>query len=664
MGTTTEKSGRRAAVEAHLATLGLTASAAGSGIAHDATLTPETFARSGDLALAAAHESVGPLPRIALSGVVPERGAAVPPPASADLEILAVLGEGGMGRVHLARQRSLGRDVAVKTLKDEVADTRTVAMLRAEATTMGRLEHPNVVPVHAVGLDDGGRLLLVMKRIDGVSWRDLLRDPEHPRWATLAPDPSARLDAHLDVLVQVCNALHFAHDSGVVHRDVKPDNVLLGAHGEVYLADWGVALRAGGLDGPKTELVGTPAYMAPEMVVGDRTRIDRRTDVFLLGATLFEVLTGAPPHDGPTLHATLLCAFEAAPPRFAPDVPTELAAIATRAMAPRPEDRFPSALAFRQAIDETRRHRGSIALTRVGRALLSELEPRLGREAPGATDASLDRQLTECRFALVSALRDWPENAEAREALDACLRLTIGHELARENAGAAEALVAELSTPDPELSARIAALGRALEARRHEAERLRAIEADQDLSSGFGARAAMVGVLLLVSTAISIGVTWRTRTEGAFAGSEIVMIGSAVLLTVLVPLVIFRRRLLANAVGRRVSAMLVIACGATVLHRIVGVRLGVGTDVILCMDLAVIAGVTAAAGAVLPRVAWAALLPAAAAIAAPSAPSMAAPIFSVTTIVTIGVVSVIWFLEMRAKATGGAGRSPPSSAKP
>ena len=191
----------------------------------------------------------------------------------------------------MAEQRSLAREVAIKTVKDHAGE-RARDALCDEAVVTGLLEHPNVIPVHALGCDSEGRPLLVMKRVEGVAWRDLLRDPEHPAWATHAAAPEDRLAFHLDVLADVSQAAAFAHSRRIVHRDIKPENVMIGEFGEVYLLDWGLAVTAGRELEPGT-LVGTPAYMAPEMVGGGR--VDGRTDVYLLGATLHEVLTGRPP---------------------------------------------------------------------------------------------------------------------------------------------------------------------------------------------------------------------------------------------------------------------------------------------------------------------------------------------------------------------------------
>ncbi|GAB4114401.1 MAG: hypothetical protein OHK0013_49290 [Sandaracinaceae bacterium] len=626
-------------LNAHLRTLGIDEALA---LALDATITPETLARASQSSEPTLDPSVGPLPRIALSGL--PRGtqpphATAPAPELADLEVVRLLGEGGMGRVHLARQRSLGREVAIKTLKSEVADVRAVELLRAEATTMGRLEHPNVVPVHAVGRDDAGQLVLVMKRIEGVAWRDLLRDPSHPRWAALAPRREDRLEVHLDVLAQVANALHFAHGRGIVHRDVKPENVLLGEHGEVYLADWGIAMRLGRTGPP--ELLGTPAYLAPEMVVGDPAQLDARTDVYLLGATLHEILTGYPPHDAPTLQAALLHAYESPPPTYGPDVPRELAAIATRAMAARREDRFESALTMRHALDARRRHAGAIALIRQAEALLAEL----GREdVDEAARASRDRRLTECRFAFVQALRTWPESDEARAGLDAVLVLAVRHELARENAHAARALLAERSSTDTALEAEVVALEARLAARRADAERLRALEDDADLRVGLRSRVATFGVVTATALGISLYVQLR---PGPLEPTVTVGIALALAALVIGGLAVFRRHLLRNAAGRRVGWLLAASAMALVGHRVVAVAHGVGTSAILATDLVLFALVGACAGLLVPRAAWSALVPLAAAAATLRWPEHVATLFSVAGVLTLLAIGGLWLWEVR-----------------
>jgi serine/threonine-protein kinase len=179
---------------------------------------------------------------------LPSESLVVPPVsmdgAQSDFDVAGTIGEGGMGRVLLARQRSLARDVAIKTLKDDASPRDRAALVR-EARVSGSLEHPGIVPVHTLGADGAGRPLLVMKRIVGVDWETLLRNPDHAAWRTVIGEAGDRLDASLEILGRVCRALELAHDRGVIHRDVKPSNVMVGSFGEVYLVDWGLATAKG-----------------------------------------------------------------------------------------------------------------------------------------------------------------------------------------------------------------------------------------------------------------------------------------------------------------------------------------------------------------------------------------------------------------------------------
>src|SRR5262249_12200472 len=154
--------------------------------------------------------------------------------------------------------------------------------LLVEAVITGSLEHPSVVPVYALGCDDAGHPILVMKRIEGVSWKTLAADQHHPAWARIDAAGDDRLVAHLEILMQVAGAVHFAHSRGFVHRDIKLANVMIGEFGEVYVVDWGLAVKMGAapLSDEEAPLVGTPVYLAPEMLSGDPAAVDARTDVY------------------------------------------------------------------------------------------------------------------------------------------------------------------------------------------------------------------------------------------------------------------------------------------------------------------------------------------------------------------------------------------------
>ncbi len=383
-----------------------------------------------------------------LRGTLDARPSRPPATTGADLEVVGLIGEGGMGRVLLARQHSMDRDVAVKTTKDDAPESARDALL-VEGRITGRLEHPSIVPMHALGVDDAGRPALVMKRIEGTSWLALLRDPAHAAWADWGGEASDRLLGHLEFLSMVSNAVHFAHSRGFVHRDIKPENVLVGRYGDVYLADWGVATRVGERE---TRLCGTPGYMAPEMVSSGV--VDARTDVYLLGAVLHEVLVGRMRHHAPTTLAALVRARLSEPHAYPESVPAELAQLANDACAADPEARPPSAKAFRERIDRYLAHRQSIAIGAAARARLTRLETLL--TAPDATDeerAEIERLGAEARFGLEQALAQWDGNDAAREAL---ARLEAILEERRRRAGALER---EARERDPRVAARARAVG-------------------------------------------------------------------------------------------------------------------------------------------------------------------------------------------------------------
>jgi len=439
-----------ASIEERLAEVGYADTAA---VPLGATLRPLGVEASIAETLAAprAATTQRSLPRLSvdLRGSIAARASQPPPVSGADLEVTGVIGEGGMGRVFVARQHSLSREVAVKTAKDD-GDAAACAALLVEGATTGMLEHPAIVPVHALGLDAEERPAMVMKRIEGVAWTELAADPEHPGWEGWQGDAGDRLPGHLQIFVQVCNAVHFAHSRGVVHRDIKLENVLIGRYGDVYLADWGVAGRVGDTE---ARLCGTPGYMAPEMVGGGP--IDARTDVYLLGATLHEILTGQMRHAGAHAAAALFAATQSEPASYGSGVPEELGALVNRACHREPAERPRDAEALRDAILRYVAHRESAALARDAAARLSQLE-RLVIEEDSSDErvrARIDRLIAEASFGFERALADWEGDVAAR---DAKRRLDA---IVTERAERAAALEREAYERDPAVGARSRALG-------------------------------------------------------------------------------------------------------------------------------------------------------------------------------------------------------------
>ncbi|MDX6648885.1 MAG: hypothetical protein QOJ97_836 [Solirubrobacteraceae bacterium] len=253
----------------------------------------------------------------------------------AGCRIEAVTGRGGMGVIYRAVDLRLQRPVALKLIAaDRAADESFRVRFERESRLTAAIEHPNVIPVYGAGEEDG-LLYLVMRWVAGTDLRELLG-----REGRLAPDRAAR------IVAQVGAGLDAAHAAGLVHRDVKPANVLIAASGHVYLSDFGIT-RVVGAETQLTdsgEWVGTVDFMAPEHLQGRHT--DARSDVYALGCLLYTALTGTPPFRRDTVAATITAHLHATPPppsAAAPGVPAELDRVVARALAKAPEDRYPSA---------------------------------------------------------------------------------------------------------------------------------------------------------------------------------------------------------------------------------------------------------------------------------------------------------------------------------
>jgi eukaryotic-like serine/threonine-protein kinase len=480
--------------------------------------------------------------------------------AEVELELHDLLGAGGMGQVYRATQRSLGRDVAVKTVRDTSSAASTVALCD-EAVVTGRLSHPNIIPVHALGNAADGRPLLVMKRVEGVGWNVLLRSLDHAFWKRNEIAGDDRLHFHLEVLRKVTHAIAFAHSHGVVHRDIKPDNVMIGDFGEVYLVDWGLAARFG--TSTAGTLAGTPSYLAPEMLGGT---VDARTDVYLLGATLFELLTGAPPHRGTTMKEVLHSAEVSASPTFTDDVPSELAELCTRSLARDPAERPASAAAFGDALDDHVRHRGSRALARTAEERLAQLRRAIEDVQPAARDlAEVRRLIAESRFAFLEARRGWSDNPAVSPGLDATLRLAVRAELDRRDAEAARAMLRELQQPDPALVRAVETLEASLAREVEERARLERLAHDLDPNVERGARIAAAVVVLGMMIGITVYV--RTVGMGSLTPKSVFVVGLVMLGGLSALLVVMWRRVMRTKFNRRLVAWVSVAIGVLVIHR-------------------------------------------------------------------------------------------------
>ena len=503
--------------------------------------------------------TVDSLPRLAVASASDE--VKLPP----DLMLHDKLGEGGMGLVWLATQVPLDRKVAVKQLRLQRRDERNKVRLLREALVTGMLEHPNVVPVHTLGRGEDGPLI-VMKYIEGRSWKESLE----PLFGEDGEIDLERTERELGVFTQICNAIHFAHSKGVLHRDIKPDNVMLSSFGEVYVVDWGIAVatRPGGKL-PSTEqisgLEGTPSYMAPEMAAADAKLIGKRTDVYLLGATLHELVTGEKRHVSDTLIGVLSTAFASAPHEYDPKVPRELAAIINKACAADPRDRYPDAAALRDAVAEFLRHRSSRRLAEGARERLALLRSHVVQDRSISVDATeVHSTATEARFGFRLAMQEWEDNVDARDGLQETLEVLIDYELSNRNTRAAMALLAELPEARPELAKRVRTLDREVRDERRRVQELEQKEYDADLEIDTAMRRKVAFVLGGVLS-LAIGTLYTSRLMGWHeAGYPDALFVTVVFAVAVFACTAWMRRMGANLANLRVMAGIGVCCVALV----------------------------------------------------------------------------------------------------
>ncbi|MGE0433094.1 MAG: protein kinase [Planctomycetota bacterium] len=323
------------------------------------------------------------------------------------------IGRGGMGAVQAMYDSTVRRDVAMKRMLVTGLSDEAVARFVAEGQVTGQLEHPNIVPVYDIGADAQGDLFITMKYVRGRSLRAVIDDARAARSGKRADAASVfPLNARLDLFRKVADAISYAHERGVIHRDLKPDNIMVGRFGEVHVMDWGLARVIGAPDtappatrikagesgmGPLTQdgaILGTPGYLAPEQVEGAPDDIDARSDVFALGCVLYELLTFTVPFEGLTAFARINALAQRKLERPGArarrgglphmPVPAELEAIVLKAMAFEPTDRYASVADLTADMDRFR----NFAAVSVYRDGLGRRISKWSQRHPGAAIAS------------------------------------------------------------------------------------------------------------------------------------------------------------------------------------------------------------------------------------------------------------------------------------
>jgi len=413
-------------------------------------------------------------------------------------ELGNVIAQGGMGAVINAREVTIERNVAMKVMLNSDASDDVIRFI-AEAKITGQLEHPNIVPVHELGVDDKEQVFYTMKYVRGTTLRHILDDLFERKPEALK---KYRLPELLTIFQKVCDAIAFAHSKGVIHRDLKPENFMIGDYGEVLLMDWGLAkvldpkanlkasyeghsiIRTGvreelhAAEKQSGNVLGTPQYMAPEQAYGQHDALDVRTDVYALGAILHHLLTLRPPIEGPDPQSILtkVAAGEFLPARNATlgnvrlphllngRVPEPLSAVAQKAMANQADDRYQTVRDFqadiqayqagfattaenagkvKQALLMLKRQRYVVGGLVVLLAVLLVFAAQLFRERRTASQTLL--HLRAAAPALAEQSQNFLAHGQTREAVE---KITFATDLAPENADYArqqgDALTADL----------------------------------------------------------------------------------------------------------------------------------------------------------------------------------------------------------------------------
>src|SRR5262245_2073412 len=266
-----------------------------------------------------------------------------------DYELLEVVGRGGQGVVFRARQKSLNRIVALKVISlGQWASTAHLKRFRLEAEAAARLEHPGIVPIHEVGERDGS-CYFSMKFVEGGQLDQVAkREPMPPRRA-------------VELIAKVARTVHYAHEHGILHRDIKPGNILLDREGEPHLTDFGLArlVESESSVTHTLDVLGTPSYMAPEQAAGNNAAVGSVTDVYGLGAVLYQLLTGHPPFAGGTTYETIKLVLETEqrqPRQLNPKIDRDLSTICLKCLEKDPKRRYSSALALAEDLQRWLKH--------------------------------------------------------------------------------------------------------------------------------------------------------------------------------------------------------------------------------------------------------------------------------------------------------------------
>ncbi|MDF1663795.1 MAG: serine/threonine-protein kinase [Planctomycetota bacterium] len=364
------------------------------------------------------------------------------PSSNGTFELKEKIGEGGMGQIYRASQANLSRDVAIKVFQPGMNKAGDTEQFLAEARVTAWLDHPNIVPAHFLQEFPSGEIQLAMKLVGGESWAQHL-DQSKPWTSETVPEDQ------LEILLQVCNAIAFAHSKGIAHLDLKPDNVMVGEFGEVLVLDWGLAIDFSEQSDAdtiqrvphKSDLThpaGTPSYMAPEIALGKGSDIGPWTDCYLLGGILIKILTGTPPNRASSFIETLNNAVYGPMHELPQWVPDELKSIVTKSQVKETKDRYQSVNEFQNDLKAFLTHRQSLVLS-------NQAGEQLAQAAKTHRSEKVYQHYADALSGFEQALKLWSKNPAASAGREEAITSTLRHALSMGDLSLARSKLSRLS---------------------------------------------------------------------------------------------------------------------------------------------------------------------------------------------------------------------------
>ena len=350
--------------------------------------------------------------------------------------VLGVLAKGGMATIYEAEQLIPSRKVVVKKIENE-HDLELQHSLYQEAMIMGSLDHPNIIPIHQIIMENNTPSV-VMKLVRGQTLKQKIQ-----QGCTI-------LEA-MRIILQVCHAVEYAHRQEIIHRDIKPSNIMIGDFNEIYLLDWGIAIDKNQLHLAMEGLVGSPSFMAPEMLSGKPETITEQTDIYLLGTTLHYALTGQRRHEANSFSELFQMIEEAPSYEYDPSIPKELGSLLNSTCHKDPQSRPQNVKEFHTSLLSICNHWEVIQLSMEG-------EQRAQQCYSEQDNIQKEKRFTKARQDFEYALRIWPDSETAKEGLQDLLRHMLDWYIQNKNPREAHKTYLLLNEENPELLSKITEL--------------------------------------------------------------------------------------------------------------------------------------------------------------------------------------------------------------